>query len=130
MPPISGNPDEINIGIGIDGVDDVDRAMSHVEQIVNNSVESITKAFNSKSNYTKILNEDILKTEKAVGSLISQYSRLGKDGAAGIEGVSQRQEKALLQLTDYYKRLREIDIQSAKSRNKKADIVGFCRLLH
>lgn len=111
----NGNqPDEMEIDLGIGGVEELDQDVSRVESILKKAAQTINQTFDSSSTYTSKFNENILKIEKNVSSLIGQYSRLGKAGAKGFEDIEKKQSESLDQLQDIFLKLQKLDAEASK----------------
>lgn len=116
------NDDELNIGMGLDGEEDVISGVERVQRIIEQANKNINQSFDNAADVTKTFNQNLLILEKSVVTLTRQYASLGRAGEKGFEEISSRQQAALDYLTKVQNRLREIDIEVSKPGTKKSRI--------
>jgi hypothetical protein len=114
MPPPGNNQDELNIGIGLVGFENIEETLQKLEVILNRARKNMDTIFKNPVGDAEKFSEKILGLEKRVVSLTSGFAGIGKAGTKGFEDLNKIQLEAFNRLTELQKKLQSIDTTLSK----------------
>lgn len=113
MPPID-NQDELNIGLGMTGFDNIEETLARLEILLERARKNINSIFTGPVKDAEKLSEHVTSLERRVVGLTSSYAGIGKAGAKGFEQLNKIQLDAFEKLTLVQKKLQSIDATLGK----------------
>ncbi len=112
--------DNLEIGIGVTGVNETLSNFQRIEQAALRSQETLNRSFIPDSRTTSVFSQKILAFQNQIITLERSYANLGKSGAKGFEDISKRQTETLSRLVEINAKLREFDIAASKPGVEKS----------
>lgn len=113
MPP-GNNQDELNIGLGLTGFDNLEQDLARLEIVLQRARKNLDSIFTGPTKDTEKFSEHILTLERRVVSLTSSFAGIGRAGTKGFEDLNKVQLDAFERLTQVQKKLQSIDATLGK----------------
>lgn len=114
MPPSGNNLDELNIGLGLTGFDNIEETLARLEVVLERARKNLGSIFTGPTKDTEKFSEHITALERKVVSLTSSFAGIGKIGSKGFEELNKAQINAFERLTQVQKKLQSIDATLGK----------------
>lgn len=130
MPP-GQNQDELNIGVGLVGIDDLESRLERLNTLLEQTAATADRAFKRPSSSGEELAVRLAELDRHLAQTASRYASFGRAGASSFDQINKQQLTALERIGTLQSKLRDLEERrkSTKTATGLAEITKEAKIL-
>jgi hypothetical protein len=117
---IGQSPDELNIGLGLEGYEDLENKLERLQRLLNQTAETADRAFSKRSSSEEDLAVRLANIDKGLSATAARYASLGRAGASSFDQINRSQLEAIERIAVLQGRLRDLEERRTGSKGARA----------